>query len=246
MSDSKDIVSDTADGLKTIFGRLGEFFHIFDLSFFVAGAVSFGAIVFLFQRLGIDAAFPFAPWVAGLALVIACYVCGMVSFAVGRFVNGYLFRRGVLPTLLRRSIEVHQPSDPLMEQYLAKGDSNLWRLYIRLWQELAAKQPHSAVFSHLSRYWAMAATCDGLAISLILWAVVIVASVFAGTPALLFRQAIVVVVIFILAAITFLRQGGKYYEFQVEDLVAALAVAKNAGTSVAVASVPVSKEGGNR
>jgi hypothetical protein len=173
MADSKGLIDDAADGLKSLLGRLGEFFHIFDLSFFVAGAVSFGAISFLFIKLGLVGAFSFAPWVAGLAIVIACYVCGLVCFSLGRPLNRVLFRRRVLDNLLHRSIKVHQLTFPRMSSYLESGNEELWRLYIRLWQQLAAKHARSVSFSHLSRYWAMAAIYDSLAVALLFWAAVI-------------------------------------------------------------------------
>src|ERR1044072_5292369 len=225
MTDTKRLIDETAQGLKSVLGRLGEFFHILDLSFFVAGAVSVGALSFLFVKLGLVGTFPFAPWVAGLSLIIACYVCGLICFSVGRPINRLLFRHRVLKSLMRQSIEVHQLTFSWIPIYLQTGDRELWRLYIRLWQELAAKHARGVAYSHLSRYWAMAATYDSLAVSLLLWAGVLSFVGAFGSPPPSAGQTIVAVAILIASAWAALSQGAKYYEFQVEDLVAALAVA---------------------
>jgi hypothetical protein len=225
MSDTTGLVDETAQGLRSVLGRLGEFFHIFDLSFFVAGAVSVGALCFLFVKLDLLGNFPFAPWVAGLSLIIACYVCGLICFSVGRPINRLLFRRRVLKSLMRPSIQVHQLGFSWMPVYLQAADDELWRLYIRLWQELAAKHARGVAYSHLSRYWAMAATYDSLAVSLLIWAGVLGYVGACESPPPSGWQAIVAVAILLGSAWRALSQGGKYYEFQVEDLVAALAVA---------------------
>jgi hypothetical protein len=231
MTDTKSIVDETTDGLRVILGRLGEFFHILDLSFFIAGTASFGALFFLIQQLGIKITFPFAPWVAGFTLVITCYICGLLSFSLGRWINGGLFRRNVLKEFLESSIKMHQLynlNDPVIQSYLVDKDKGLWRLYIRFWQDLANKQSRSIIYYHLSRYWVMAATFDGLAISLILWTVAIGISTFHTIPTLLhllsIPQGIIAIVVFLTLALLSFRQGGKFLEFQVEDLIAALAV----------------------
>ena len=227
MAGEKQVVDEAAASLKSAFGRLGEFFHIFDLSFFVAGAVSFGALCFLFIRLNLTGPFPFPPWIGVLAVVIACYVCGLICFSLGRALNSLLFRRRVLRGLLRRSIEMHHLTHASIARYLDAGDAELWRLYIRLWQELAAKHARSVAFSHLSRYWAMAATYDSLGVALLVWAAVLATVASLGAPPPSIRQAVVSVLVLAGASMAAFNQGGKYYEFQVEDLVAALATAED-------------------
>ena len=128
--------------------------------------------------------------------------------------------------MLRQALDVHGLSDPTIERYLSAGESVLWRLYIRLWQELAHKHSHSIAFTHLSRYWAMAATFDGVGVSLLLWAASLLAASCIAPPLIGIIPAGACAILLFLGAIVCFRQGGKYYEFQVEDLVAALAVAR--------------------
>jgi hypothetical protein len=228
MAEKSSVVDEALDGVRTLFGRLGEFFHIFDLSFLVAGATTFGALAVLYMRLGFTGTFPFSDWVAGFALIIACYVCGLISFSLGRLLNGMLFRRRVLG-YLKKALAGQRLRGELIEQF-AKAempDFPPWRLYIRLWQQLAEKHPHSIAFTHLSRYWAMAATYDGVAVSLLVWAAALLPVQVLGARLLSPRMAVAVIAALVVASVLCLRQGGKYYEFQVEDLVAALAVMKS-------------------
>ena len=130
--------------------------------------------------------------------------------------------------MLPQSLEVHTLDDETFKRYLSKGESELWRLYIRLWQELAHKHSRSVAFTHLSRYWAMAATFDGVGVSLLIWALSLLAATCIGTPLIGIIPAIACAILLLLGSVICFRQGGKYYEFQIEDLVAALAVARGA------------------
>lgn len=229
MSERPDLAAEAAEGVRSVFSRLGEFFHIFDLSFLVSGATTLGALLFLSGRLNLSIALPDSSWIVGFALIIASYVCGLVSFAVGRSLNGRLFRQSAL-SHFKQAIEGQGLKGNIVTSFL-QGEKQdgypLWRLYIRLWQQLAEKHPNSVAFHHLSRYWAMAATYDGVAFSLLAWAVALTPIALLGTNPLSPTLALASMILLILAAIACLRQGAKYYEFQVEDLVAALAVAKS-------------------
>ncbi len=222
--------SEVANGARSILNRVGEFFHIFDLSFLVSGAMTLCALICLSHRLGLSFDFPFSVWVEGLGIIIASYVSGLISFSVGRLLNTNLFRKPVLGKILDPALKQQGVTGPFIDFFRERDRDSaqqkwlLWRLYMRLWQQLAAKHPHSVAFHHLSRYWAMAATYDGLAISLLVWALVVAPVPSLGATLLPFRIAMLAVPIFVAAALLCLWQGAKYYEFQIEDLVAALAV----------------------
>src|SRR5688500_1477710 len=96
MTEESSRVGEVTEGFRTIFERIGEFFHLFDLSFLVSGASTFAALTVFYLRVGGPTVFPFASWVGGLALIIGCYICGLMSFAIGRVINGAAFRRSVL------------------------------------------------------------------------------------------------------------------------------------------------------
>lgn len=181
MPEKTDLVNDVSGGARALLGRLGEFFHIFDLSFIVSGASTLGALVVMLWRLEVSLASHLSGWVQAAVLIISCYICGLLSFSLGRAINQWWFRRTTLDRHLRNAIEgqaLTGSTSKAFEDNKGKGAFPLWRLYLRLWQQLAAERPQSVAFGHLARYWAMAATYDGLAASLLVWAAVI--APFAG------------------------------------------------------------------
>ncbi|HVR09632.1 MAG TPA: hypothetical protein VMW75_16420 [Thermoanaerobaculia bacterium] len=231
MAETPSAAKQVAEGLRSILERIGAFFHIFDLSFFVSGSLTFGALAFLYVMAGAPRKFPFADWVGVIALVVCCYVCGLISFAAGRAVNGRLFRSRTLETRLGEALSKHNVSSPLIDRYLGKAPAaaprgDPWRLYIRMWAEIAHTRPQSAGYNLLSRYWVMAATYDGVAISFVVWALVVLLladGAIAQRPFTMLFAAGSAALLCCLALLAF-RQGANYYEYQIEDLVAEFAV----------------------
>ena len=226
MPDDGGASKEIAEGLHSIFERLGEFFHLFDLSFFVSGATTFGALTVLYLRLDLPRAFPFASWVGALALVLACYVCGLMSFSAGRALNGRLFRRRLLETKLPASLAAHGLT---VDGAYYENAAGALSLYERLWQDLTHYRPRSLALSHLSRYWVMAATYDGLGVSFLVW-------MFVALSSLVWPHAIVTIprygsvgaaVVFLSLAVLAFAQSAKFYHYQVEDIVAALAASRS-------------------
>jgi hypothetical protein len=229
VAEDKSTPQEAVQGLRSVFERVGEFFHLFDLSFFVSGSVLFGAFAFLYIKLQLSRAFPFADWVAVAALILGVYVCGLLAFAGGRLLNGKLFRRPVLHYTLLEAIELHDLESGVIKAYL--GDRSIrrvWRLYIRMWAEVAHRQPTSVAYHHLSRYWVMAATYDGVGFALFVWAIIVFSSQFAMVPSPLSPWlANIGAVLLVGAGILALKRGAAYYEYQVEDVVAELATIKS-------------------
>lgn len=57
-------------------------------------------------------------------------------------------------------------------------DRGIWRLYVRLWAEIRHSDSVTPSLQLLKRYWVMAATYDGIAISMALWALLLFAGSF--------------------------------------------------------------------
>lgn len=229
MSYTKDTVGEAAKGIRSIFGRLADFFHIFDLSFFVSGVSAVGAISYSAYRLDLLGDFPFPDWVSVLAFLIAAYIFGLLTFSAGRLLNGKLFRRRKMDDFLWQAITDQRLSGAAIRQHqggdVPKGFA-LWRLYIRMWQQFANEHSNSMSFHHTTRYWAMAATYDGVAASLLLWSVVSLPIEFMGGHTLPGIKGWVVSIGLIGCAVLCFWQAARYYEYQIEDLVAALASMK--------------------
>ena len=240
MEEEKSAGGDIATGLRSIFERVGEFFHIFDLSFFVSGTMTFGALAFVYLQMRYPRSFLFPSWIAVMALIVACYVCGLIAFAVGREISGQSFRRRTLERILPDALSAHNLGDSIIASYTSNGETGLWRLYIRMWSEIAHEKSAPVVIHHLMRYWAMAATYDGVAFSFIVWAAALIAVQFkaiapepvghlTGTVSALLCAC---------AALFAFRRGASYYEYQIEDVVAHFAVERHSLTTKDVLSLP--------
>lgn len=235
MAGEKSPTAEVAGGLRSIFERVGEFFHIFDLSFFVGGAMTLGALAFVYFQMKYPREFPFAPWVGVLAVVVACYVCGLIAFAVGRELSRHTFRRHTLLRTLPLALEAHNLRDEIITSYTVSESPRLWWLYIRMWSEIVHENSPPAVLHHLMRYWAMAATYDGVAFAFIVWAFALVAVQFDSVaPEPLGRGVGTVGALLCLCAAFFaFRRGANYYEYQIEDVVAHFAVVRCSLTPLA-------------
>ena len=218
--DEMDFVKDAAGGLRSILDRIGEFFHLFDLSFFVSGATTFSAIVYWLSRQETALAPILLPsWVYVVGLTVACYVCGLLSFAVGSIVTQRL-RKG-LPGLLEGVLKAHC-ADTMVRPYLEDRERT-WRLYERLWVDVRQTQKCASSFSLLSRYWVMAATYNGVAVSCFLWAVILLAE-----PPIAQSSYPIYLLPFLALACgcVSLRQGHSYFRYQVYEIVATLVGSK--------------------
>jgi len=226
-------LKELSEGLKSILERIADFFDIFDLSFIVSGATAISAFAFWGWRAGVS--FPVVPpgWVQVISLVIACYVAGLVCFAVGRWIRmGWRWRSAEkrFYSWFVRVLEGHgltnaSPAKEYLERKQARGD---WRLYVRLWAEVRQSSCLAASFSLLRRYWVMAATYDGVGIALMLWAVTLIGCVLgvAGAKPIDRWLGIPLACALGVSAIACSREAGRYVDYQVEELVASIAASR--------------------
>lgn len=225
-------MKELGDALKALLDKLSDFFDIFDLSFFVSGAAAIAALAFWGLRAGITLPASTSPWVNVLVVILACYITGLLCFALGRWVRMQIMKllgEKSSDEFLRTVVEAHvlQDEEPY-KSYLAdnaKGDPG--RLYTRLWAEIRQSDRLAPSLSLVRRYWVMAATYDGLAFALVVWMVVLIAVTLGAGVAEDKRPSWwvtgPVVALLALAVAACLHEARRFMKYQVEDLVAALA-----------------------
>jgi len=209
-------------GIGSIFERIGDFFHIFDLSFFVAGVLTFGAFVFLYVELGLRREFPLQEWAGTVGVIVGCYICGIISFASGRVLNG--FRATKLKQLML-AVRAHSIVLAPKCNYDSTDRKAHIRLYVRMWAEITY-DAHPLVLKHLMRYWAIAATYDGVGFSFIVWALILFTLRLKDIAPVPLSDPIAYsgIILCLIAATIAFYQGAKYYGHQIEDVVAYFAV----------------------
>lgn len=127
-------------------------------------------------------------------------------------------------------------SHGLLEQepfksYLERDEKKrVWRLYVRMWAEAREKLSSTPSMSLLQRYWVMAATYDGLSISVFAWILVVALWIngFGGlTPPLDWKIGIVIEIFLFLCMYVCLREANRFVLNQVEELIATIAASQN-------------------
>lgn len=227
-------MKELGEALRLLVERLSVLFDVFDLSFVVSGVTTFSFVMVIGQQVGVDviAMFSFKFW--WVLVILGVYVSGIVSFSSGRWL------RQLLSHLIRGKDRISDfdckfgeilmahglSGEEVFSGYLGRPDSRGgWRLYIRLWAELRHKESATSSLQLVKRYWVMAATYDGLSISLLLWGVFFFASsagVF-GAPLWSLWVGGVAGCLLLLLSASCMREASRYVDYQVEDVVAAIA-----------------------
>src|SRR5688500_14871269 len=167
------------DGVKGLFDRIGAFFDLFDLSFFISGVTSLGALTFWGVRSNRWPLFELGGALKVIAAILASYVLGLVCFASGRLIRKAALRlvqqfTGSRNDIFKDRLEAHQlTSLPTFAGYLTRD--KLPELCYRLWAEMRQPERFAPSLSFINRYWVMAATYDGVAVALLLWLGAVVA-----------------------------------------------------------------------
>lgn len=253
-------MTEAVQSLQALLGRISGFFDIFDLSFIVSGASSLTALVLVYKLHG-PTAFP--EWVSsgygGALIVLGCYVLGILSFVLGRLlrrlvmlcsgasfstrlarsVGDAVLQHGLSPKAdddspqakcLRILTDQHQlgkkPTDPVRSTAL--------RLYTMMWTQVRQQVELTPSQVLLNRYWVMAALCDGMIVSSLLWTTVLCASSSRLQHMQLGFLMWIGLALSILSTGLFLKEAERYSSVQVDDLVSTLAFSQSRPTAQTV------------
>lgn len=237
-------MDEAAKALQTLLARIGAFFDIFDLSFFVSGAVSVGALWLGYKLRGGQLLSTVPDGYLLTGILLGCYVLGLLCFALGRALRQAVVRlfRGAgssqrLREALAAAVKAHDlgtaPLSPKVAktigQYLQSRDGKgreagtQW-LYTLLWTKLR-QTPHLAPsLMLLNRYWVMTATNDGLGAAALLWSGMLLCYWRGwGLPMAGSVLAGVGAVVGVLLALLFLREAQRYVLVQIDELCATVA-----------------------
>lgn len=191
-------MADIAAILRSVLDRIGQFFDVLDLSFFICGIAAFAALDYWLKSQNIPFELPLLAENAGLvAVVVGTYILGLICFAVGRSMRtvfGTQFRRGADTSVNKIDKSFFEnltfynqavPWDKPVQQFLSSaglGDEKRrgflieqsGRLYTYLWAQLRQIDALAPSFTLIRRYWVLSATYDGLGAAFTLWVLVIV------------------------------------------------------------------------
>jgi hypothetical protein len=102
------MASDFLSVVSDAFGKIASFFDVFDLSFFVSGALCLAAISFWFELSETSSPSFLDNWMGTFELVIFCYVLGLMTFTSGRWLRTGFVGRKFRCTFRRLDGELHR------------------------------------------------------------------------------------------------------------------------------------------
>jgi hypothetical protein len=227
-------VNELAESLRLVFEKIGAFFDIFDLSFFVSGAVGLAALWMWITFAGLNFDY-LGGWLQVVAVLAGSYVTGLVCFASGRWLRHAIFRRKedkATDKAVEDLLHAHGlMKDPGLSHYVDPQNTHrgVGRLYVRMWAEMRKTKELANSLTFINRYWVMAATYDGLGFALILWISVVAMSLFEMGPLkdLGCTAGIAALVVLLFAMLATFREAERVWTYQIEELVAAIAAYRN-------------------
>jgi hypothetical protein len=227
-------MSGLGDAASKIGEKVVEILDIFDLSFFISGAVVMAALLQFFGPL--DKALDQLEGAGVFGLVLGSYVLGLVCFAVGRPVRTMLERKRARRAdhelfhraLLQQGLGVPGGPGEALRRYFGHGvevedPAVRMAMYTRMWAHVRCYPELQQSFSLLNRYWVLSASYDGLAIAAFVWLLPVWQKVGQqGTLAGVGWAGLWTVAIFVALAACWHR-AREYKRYQIEEIVATVA-----------------------
>lgn len=244
-------MSDLGQAASKIGEKIVDILDVFDLSFFISGAVGIGAMLLTFPDeaetllgIGHDEG---ASGAVIFGLVLGTYVVGLIAFALGRPLRDWVFKRierddakddSKQPSHLvfHEALEHQCAQDERLTGYVGHyfaydlGDSDKEKrkaaygpAYTRMWAHLRSYPDLAESFTLVKRYWTLAATYDGVSIAVLLWlAPGVRIAVEATEPGL---AILAIVSCLLLPVLTWYcaKRARIYKRYQIEEIVATIA-----------------------
>ena len=160
-------------GLNKIVDSLGNALSVFDFSFFVSGAVTLGFIALDLHYYGHNEILQLQGWTSVLIYILAIYVCGLMSWSIGKVMRWCVLRLlwgkdGIRKDFYERYVKVAENSTSVQkEKRKSNGqDDRFFDVeYPTIWVVIGGRPDLADRFSSLNKMWVMVAVFEGLAFS---------------------------------------------------------------------------------
>jgi hypothetical protein len=227
-------MSGLGDAASKIGEKVVEILDIFDLSFFISGAVVMGALLQFFGPL--TEALDKLEGAGVFGLVLGSYVLGLVCFAVGRPLRSGFDRKRKGPpdheifhrALVQQGVVDGSAADEALRRYFGHGvgveEPGLrMAMYTRMWAHVRSYSELQQSFSLLNRYWVLSASYDGLAIAALVWLLPVWKPVYLEPGTVAIVGAVLWTVAIVVALYFCWHRAREYKRYQIEEIVATVA-----------------------
>lgn len=225
-----------AEVIKVIVAKISALFDVFDVSFFVSGGACMLAFAYLRSVYG--DALPFPEGALGVAAaIVGSYITGLLCFATGRWLRRTLLGRpwrGDFEARLRQAMSAHGLDKHAWLAPYAERKALGRDIYPRLWAEVRQADDLKASFDLLRSYWVRAAVFDGLICVLVIWGFAIGLSLNEPRGLMGAREVgFGILGCLGLGIVACAREATRSDEYQIDEIVATLAYARDRRAEVA-------------
>ena len=199
--------------------KLADVLDVFDLSFFVAGSAALGAFLVWLSQHGVAVPDGLSADRA-LVAVIAAYLLGLATYALGRAVR----RQGLERIPLLAGHDNARRMSQLYGEHQLDRVSDFGRyakhpdaLYSRLWVLVRTEVSLRETYALVRRYWILGAAYDGIGFASLVWLLPVAGLETTASVRALLGLGLVC------SALLAWRQASMYHRYQVDELAATAA-----------------------
>ena len=216
-------------GLNKVIDALGNAFSVFDFSFFISGAVTLGFIALDLHYYGHDGILQLQGWVSVLIYILAIYVCGLMSWSVGKLMRWGILRliwgkegiRNDFDNIFARAKAenaIGQDENSEAENLAGNNDNTGYK---KMWIVIEKNEELTSKLSSLNKMWVMVAVFEGLAFSWIVGIVVYFDGWLVGKwiKTECFWYNLVPILVLVVLLVVSLHRATKYSRDLIEEVV---------------------------
>lgn len=187
------------DTFKKTIEDILEGLNFFDFSFFISGFATFFTLMFFMEEL-FAKTYEYKSVYGVLAAIILIYVCGVVSFSMGKIIRTLirkylekarwnwlkvksfdeLFEEGQKWALENKKKKMYGAKTNDLPGQLSFSDQKRMA-YSAMWIEIRRKDERGTYYKPLYRQWVMQAVCEGLMFSFLLIILLSVIAIYINT-----------------------------------------------------------------
>lgn len=187
------------DTFKKTIEDILEGLNFFDFSFFISGFATFFTLMFFMEEL-FAKTYEYKSVYSVLAAIILIYVCGVVSFSMGKIIRllirkylekarwnwlkvksfDELFEEGQKWALENKKKKMYGAKTNDLPGQLSFSDQK-GMAYSAMWIEIRRKDERGTYYKPLYRQWVMQAVCEGLMFSFLLIILLSVVAIYINT-----------------------------------------------------------------
>lgn len=206
-------------GVQKVIDRISDIFTIFDFSYLVAGITTFLIICYGLWHCDM-LQLPDNFFIKGTLFIVISYLCGLISFAIGKFLRPFYVQLEGHGKINKRFFEIFNAAivyskdntHPLKE-YTTVKECKLY--YTEMWSFLRQCEGAASMLSFINRYWVMQAVYEGLAASFLIG---IGVGILLLWKTITFVSVLTTILCFICSLFCF-HEGTRYADTQISEIV---------------------------